>query len=54
MEKVKNKRDNGTKTVILILIEKQYTDAELGTFSLEEYVNNIHPWLIIPNHNTSL
>ncbi len=54
MERIKNKRDYGTRTVILILIEKQYTDAELGTFSLEEYVKNIHPWLIIPNHNTSL
>ncbi len=43
--KIKEKWGYGTKTV-MILKEKHYIGAILGTFNLEEYVNTLHPCLI--------
>ena len=30
---------------VMILIEKHYSDAELRTFNLEEYVNKLQPYI---------
>jgi hypothetical protein len=53
VKKVKT-MDYGTKSVILIRIEKYFIDAELCTLNLEECIKELHPSLVSLTNTTSI